>query len=159
MLRNRCRILLVDDDADTLYVLRTFLELECFDRVLTAETGPQALKLAQEFKPHIVLLDVMMPGNYDLAMLRSLRSELGAGCKIWALTGRADLDLKQSGFDEHLIKPIEPQVLIDLLKPVCSSVSMLMQSVGRSLECSSRLQGELDRRHTRGKWRGIERRY
>jgi DNA-binding response OmpR family regulator len=101
------RVLVVDDQPDVvdlLCVLLRQLGLEC----RTAETGEDALRVAQEFAPHIVFLDIGLPDitGYDVA--RSIRAG-GSGAYIVAVTGwGSEQDVQKAfdaGFDEHIMKP------------------------------------------------------
>jgi CheY-like chemotaxis protein len=95
------------------------LEIEgCETR--TAFSGPEALKVAEEFQPDVALLDIGMPGltGYDVArMLRS--SSRTAEVFLVAVTGWGQAHDKQAahdaGFDAHLTKPINLQQVIDLI--------------------------------------------
>ena len=113
------RVLVVDDNqasADTLH-----WTVELFgDEVKSCHDGKIALKLAAEFKPDVVLLDIGMPGMDGLQVCEALRamSEL-PHLKIIAQTGWGDEQMRlktaAAGFDLHLVKPVDPHVLEDML--------------------------------------------
>jgi CheY-like chemotaxis protein len=113
------RVLVVDDNqasADTLH-----WTVELFgDEVKSCHEGKTALKLAAEFKPDVVLLDIGMPGMDGLQVCAYLRAmpELGQ-MKIIAQTGWGDEQMRlktaSAGFDLHLVKPVDPRVLEDML--------------------------------------------
>jgi DNA-binding response OmpR family regulator len=110
------QVLVVDDDALTLEILRTILDLEDFD-VRTATDGPSALAAVREERPDVVVLDVMMPGMSGLDVCAELRSEPATkDLPIILLTARdADADRKsglESGADAYLTKPFSPLKLI-----------------------------------------------
>jgi len=113
------RVLVVDDNqasADTLH-----WTVELFgDDVKSCHDGKTALKLAADFKPDVVLLDIGMPGMDGLQVCQALRAmpEL-SHIKIIAQTGWGDdqmrLKTASAGFDLHLVKPVDPHVLEDML--------------------------------------------
>jgi PAS domain S-box-containing protein len=118
----RRRILVVDDSPDAADSLTLLLRL-AGQEVRTAYDGPSALALAQEFRPEVVFLDIGMPGMDGHEVARRLRRlrEL-AGTLVVALTGWGqEQDRRQSqeaGFDRHLVKPVEPHALNELLADV-----------------------------------------
>lgn len=110
--------MLVEDDADSRQSLGMLLEMWGHD-VALAETGSQALELAEAHTPRIVLLDVNLPDvdGYELAgRLRSLRAFPE---HMIALTGYdSDGDRERSrnaGFRHHLVKPVDLDRLRELL--------------------------------------------
>ena len=115
----RHRILVVDDNVDAANSLGQLLEM-LGNEVLTCYDGASGIKAASTFQPGILLCDVAMPkmNGYDTA--RSIRAEeWGKNTVLVALTGygHAD-DLKKSadaGFDHHLVKPLDVDVLLTLL--------------------------------------------
>jgi len=113
------RILVVDDNRDAADGLAEVLRLHGH-QVRTANNGPEALRLAMALRPHAVLLDLGMPNmsGYDTAQL--LRARLGSAVLIVATTGWGQDEHRQrsqrSGFDHHLVKPIDPDAVRELLK-------------------------------------------
>lgn len=107
------RILLADDDAMILDVLRYQLEKEGY-QVLTAEDGQQALDLAQAAHPDLVLLDVMMPKLQGWEVCRELRR--ASTVPILMLTARGEemdrvLGL-ELGADDYIVKPFSFRELL-----------------------------------------------
>ena len=84
-----------------------------------AYDGVVALELASTFHPDIVLLDIGLPGRDGYDVARALRQSYPRPLHIVAMTGYGrDEDRRRSrdaGFDLHLVKPIEPTELFDLL--------------------------------------------
>jgi signal transduction histidine kinase/CheY-like chemotaxis protein len=113
------RILLVDDNQDAALSLQALLELEGH-RVTLAFTGRSALDDAARLDADAVILDIGLPdvSGYDVA--RSLRAERGLPAPLLiALTGYGrEQDVRrvrEAGFDHHLVKPADPQLLLEIL--------------------------------------------
>jgi PAS domain S-box-containing protein len=113
------RVLVVDDDSSVLQLVEKLLS-DCDAIVLTAGSVREALKALPRFRPHVVLSDIQMPGadGYDLIRrLRDLPPEQGGRTPAAALTafaGEADRrSVLKAGFQMHLTKPVQPQVLLD----------------------------------------------
>ena len=113
------RILVVDDNQDSACSMTLLLELQGH-QVNVAHGGQTALKLAGEFRPDVILLDIGMPGMNGYEVARQLRvQDAFADTLLVAVTGygRAS-DVKQTeaaGFDHHLVKPIDYEKLQSLL--------------------------------------------
>jgi PAS domain S-box-containing protein len=115
----RRRVLVVDDNVDAADSLAMLLRLEGQD-VRAAHDGRAALKLADEFRPELVFLDIGMPGMDGYEVCRQLRQQPGLeDALVVALTGWGqDEDRRRSqeaGFDLHFVKPVEPGALRQLL--------------------------------------------
>jgi CheY-like chemotaxis protein len=109
------RILVADDNRDAADTLAKMLKLFGHE-VRIAYDGEEAVQVAADFVPDLALLDIGMPrlNGYDAA--RSIRSQpRGGRIKIVALTGWGQPEDKRrsqsAGFDEHLVKPVDPAVL------------------------------------------------
>ncbi|HTV50412.1 MAG TPA: response regulator [Steroidobacteraceae bacterium] len=117
----RMRILVADDNFDAAQSLALMLSMEGHE-VRTASNGLEALQLAQDFHPQVALLDIGMPklDGYETARQLRQRPE-GKSLLLFALTGWGQEDDKerarQAGFDRHLVKPLEPEMLNELLAP------------------------------------------
>ncbi len=116
----KCTILVVDDSRDGADSLSFLLTAGGHD-VVTAYDGRTALSLAQERLPDVVLLDIGMPdvSGYDVA--RSIRREAwGRNMRLIALTGWGQAEHRrrslEAGFDDHLVKPVELEMLENLLQ-------------------------------------------
>ena len=114
------KVLLVDDEQDILVLLKYNLEKENF-LVQTASNGREGIEVAKEFKPDIIVLDVMMPEMdgietcLELRKIPALKNVL-----ITFLTARGE-DYSQiagfdSGADGYITKPIKPRLLVSRLK-------------------------------------------
>ncbi|MBL8286547.1 MAG: response regulator [Rubrivivax sp.] len=112
-------LLVVDDNADAGDSLRLLLT-SLGHRVRIARDGAGALAAIATEPPEVVLLDIGMPGMDGCEVARRIRAERAFdGTKLVALTGHglpADRrEALESGFDAHLVKPVEPAVLLALL--------------------------------------------
>jgi len=115
----RRNILIADDNPDALESLALMLRLEGHE-VACASDGEEALALAGERRPEIVVLDVGMPKLDGCEVARRIRAESwGRAAVLVALTGWGqDIDRRRSreaGFDMHLVKPVDPATLCDML--------------------------------------------
>lgn len=114
------RILLVDDEEDILEFVSYNLKLEGWE-VQTATNGLDAIKIAKDFLPHLILLDVMMNGMDGVQTCSELRAIPQLSQTIIAmLTARAEDYSQIAGFeagaDDYIAKPIRPKVLVSRLK-------------------------------------------
>jgi CheY-like chemotaxis protein len=117
---SRGTILVVDDSQDGADSL-AFLLKAAGHEVMTAYDGRTALKLAEQHQPDVVLLDIGMPevSGYDVA--RAIRREVwGRNMRLIALTGWGQAEHRrrslEAGFDDHLVKPVELEMLENLLQ-------------------------------------------
>ena len=114
------RILLVDDEKDILEFLSYNLKKEGFE-VATCTNGQMALNILDEFKPNLIVLDVMMPGMDGIETCETIRSNSNYDhILITFLTARAE-DYSQvagleAGADDYINKPIKPKVLVSRVK-------------------------------------------
>lgn len=116
----RRRVLVVDDNPDAADSLALLLGFAGQD-VRTTYDGLSALEQAQEFAPEVVLLDIGMPGMDGYEVARRLRNEGGLHqALLVALTGWGQEEDRrrsaEAGFDHHLVKPVEPKRLRELLR-------------------------------------------
>ncbi len=113
------RVLVVDDNRDAAESLALMLRLDGHE-VRVAHDGPAALEAASAFRPEVVLLDIGLPrmSGHEVAA-RLLRQPHAGRRLLVAMTGYGqDEDRRRSheaGFDHHLVKPVDPQTLRDLL--------------------------------------------
>ena len=124
-LQARHRILVVDDNEDGAETLATLLGLYGHE-VRIAHDGAAALAAADAYRPDVILLDIGLPGmdGYEVARRLRDRNEFRA-TRLIALTGWGqDTDRERSrsaGFDLHLVKPVDPGKLRELLDARSSS--------------------------------------
>ncbi len=117
--RQPLRVLVVDDNAEVARGL-TLLLARWGCEVRVAYDGPAALETARTWRPELVLLDIGMPGMDGYEVAQRLRQEQGGeGLTLAALTGYGQEEVRgrarAAGFDYHMVKPVDPGVLKDLL--------------------------------------------
>lgn len=128
------RILLVDDEPDIVEFLRYNLNKEGFE-VESANNGKDALLVAARFKPHVILLDVMMPDMDGIETCEELRAnEVTRDTLIAFLTARGEDYSQIAGFeaggDDYITKPIKPKVLISRIKALLKRSVRSVKSTG-----------------------------
>ncbi|HEU4931860.1 MAG TPA: ATP-binding protein [Pyrinomonadaceae bacterium] len=114
------RVLVVDDNRDSAETLSMLLEL-MGNEISVAYDGEQALTIANEIKPDVVLLDIGLPKMNGYEVARQIRNEpWGSNPILVAITGwgqTEDKDLsRESGFDHHLVKPVDHDHLLKLIQ-------------------------------------------
>ncbi|MEK7476938.1 MAG: response regulator [Candidatus Coatesbacteria bacterium] len=119
---DRLRVLIVEDDARLLEVMKDVLTETGEFLVQTATGGLDAGLAIAEFNPDAVVLDVMLEDVPGSAVVRRLRqSSLGRSVRIIAISGRASpedvAEIKAAGADIFLAKPFEPRDLLKALRP------------------------------------------
>jgi PAS domain S-box-containing protein len=112
------RVLAVDDDADALKLLRETLEAAGSD-VAIASSGATALDTIAEFRPHVLIADIGMPGMDGIELIRRIRQSPDRATRevpAAALTAYARSEDRvaslQNGFQMHLAKPVDPAELV-----------------------------------------------
>ncbi len=114
----RRRILVVDDNEDTADSLGLLLTL-AGNEVRTAHDGLKAVEVAAAFRPAVVLLDIGLPKLNGYEAARRIRELQGKDVALIAVTGWGQEEdkrqAKEAGFDFHLVKPLDPATLRDLL--------------------------------------------
>jgi CheY-like chemotaxis protein len=127
------RVLVADDNRDGAETLSMLLEL-LGHRVRMAHDGQQAICEAGAFMPHIVFMDLGMPGMDGLEATRRIRAEpWGNEMRIVALTGwgqdQARERSRAAGCDGHLVKPVEPADLATLIGTLIAQPSRLSDAL------------------------------
>jgi len=110
------KVLVVDDEPDIIELLKYNLEKDGY-KVKTAANGIKAIKIAKEFLPDLILLDIMMPKMDGIEACRQLREiPETADTKIIFLTARmeeySEVAAFEMGADDYLVKPVKPRALI-----------------------------------------------
>jgi len=128
------KILLVDDEPDILEFISYNLRKENYE-VITASNGEEGLKVAKRENPHLILLDVMMPGMDGIETCDQIRNTPELNETLIAfLTARGEDYSQVAGFDagadDYITKPIKPKVLV-------SRIKALLRRYGQSQKSSS----------------------
>jgi two-component system response regulator MtrA len=107
------RVLVVDDDASLAEMLTIVLRQEGFDSRVCAR-GDLALAEFRDYKPDVLLLDLMLPGKDGIDVCKEIRAE--SGVPIVMLTAKGDtIDVVvglESGADDYIVKPFKPKELV-----------------------------------------------
>jgi CheY-like chemotaxis protein len=120
------RVLIVDDERDAADSLKVLVGLWGHD-ACAAYGGEEALGLAGAFRPHVVLLDVAMPGMDGREVARRLRADpVTAGARVLAVSGYGQREEVQksldAGFHGHITKPAEPSQLQLVLERLAAAL-------------------------------------
>jgi CheY-like chemotaxis protein len=113
-------VLVADDNADAADSMVVMLQLLGHEAVV-ARDGLEAVAVAERERPELVLLDIGMPGLNGYEVCRRLRAlPWAASLRIVAVTGWGQDDdraqSREAGFDEHLVKPVDPATLGEVLQ-------------------------------------------
>ena len=122
------KILIVDDEPDILEILKYNLQKEDFE-VAVASDGEEGIRVAQQFRPDLIVLDIMMPNMDGVEVCRTLRTEEAFRQTLIAFLTAREEDYSQIaaldvGGDDYITKPIKPRVFI-------SRVKALLRRAGR----------------------------
>jgi two-component system alkaline phosphatase synthesis response regulator PhoP len=113
------RVLVVDDDAKTVELVKLYLNRDGY-RVFTAYDGMEALRLAQEGHPDLIVLDLMLPGISGLEVCQTIRAD--SDVPIIMLTAKATDQDKLNGLDmgadDYVTKPFSPRELAARVRAV-----------------------------------------
>jgi CheY-like chemotaxis protein len=110
------RVLVVEDNRDSAESLRRLLYYSGYE-VAVAHTGQEGLRTAKRMRPDVVLCDIGLPDTNGFVVATALREEAATcGARLIAVTAYGeDEDRRramQAGFDLHLVKPVDPEVLL-----------------------------------------------
>lgn len=135
MTQKKYKILLVDDEIDILEFLSYNLKKEGYE-VYTATNGDSAIKMALSHLPHLILMDVMMPGRDGVETCEELRAYPQLNNSIIAfLTARSEDYSQIAGFeagaDDYINKPIKPKVLQTRIKALLKRSEGPQRDIGR----------------------------
>ncbi len=120
MKKKDIKILLVDDEPDILEIVGYNLSSEGY-QISTAKNGAEAVEKAKKVNPHLIILDVMMPGMDGIEACEQIRKipEL-SNVIITFLTARGEDYSQVAGFDagadDYITKPVKPKVLVSKVK-------------------------------------------
>jgi CheY-like chemotaxis protein len=114
--KNHLRVLVVEDNRDAAESLQALLAL-CGYQVVVAYTGQEALAAARRLQPHVVLCDIGLPDSDGYVIASILRQSADTtGARLIAVTAYGQSKDRRralaAGFDEHLVKPVDPKMLL-----------------------------------------------
>lgn len=113
------RILIVDDDENIAELISLYLMKECFETKCVLD-GEEALKAYREFHPHLILLDLMLPGMDGYQVCREIRKD--SSIPIIMLSAKGEIFDKvlglELGADDYMIKPFDSKELVARVKAV-----------------------------------------
>ncbi|MFK7750829.1 MAG: response regulator transcription factor [Kordia sp.] len=120
MKKKEIKILLVDDEPDILEIVGYNLSSEGY-QIFTAINGVDAVAKAKKIKPHLIIMDVMMPEMDGMEACENIRKDSSlANTIITFLTARGEDYSQVAGFDagadDYITKPIKPKVLVSKVK-------------------------------------------
>ena len=120
MKKSDIKILCVDDEPDILEILKYNLSNEGYN-VSTAKDGVSAIKKANDTKPNLIIMDVMMPNMDGIEACEKLRNDLKFNDTIiMFLTARGEdyshVAAYEAGADDYVTKPVKPKVLLSKVK-------------------------------------------
>ncbi|MBI4224417.1 MAG: response regulator, partial [Deltaproteobacteria bacterium] len=118
--KSKKKILIVDDNADTVEILKSLLEKEGY-KVLVSQDGEEGVAMAVQQIPDLILMDINMPGlRGDMAAMRIRGEEATRHIPIVILTGVEDVQEKvlasQAGVVDYITKPYSPEKLLIQIK-------------------------------------------
>lgn len=133
----KIKVLIVDDHQVVRQGLRTFLGLnEDIQVIGEASDGQEAIELATQLRPNVILMDLVMPGLDGIAATARIKS-LGLGSRVIALTSFAENDKVfpaiQAGASSYLLKDVSPEALVEAIRAVHRGEARLHPEVMRKL--------------------------
>ena len=113
------RVMIVDDDANIAELISLYLAKECYETKIVYD-GEEALKVFPEFRPNIILLDLMLPGMDGYQVCREIRRR--SNTPIIMLSAKGEVFDKvlglELGADDYMIKPFDSKELVARVKAV-----------------------------------------
>jgi len=132
------RTIVIDDEPDNRSAVRALLE-HAGAEVVALDSGETVALALQEFRPHVLIIDISMPGEDGyavIARIRRLPVEQGGDTPAVSLTAHARSEDRAramtSGFQEHLAKPVDVPHLLATLRRLAGRATSITPPVGRS---------------------------
>lgn len=121
------RVLVVEDHRDAAEMLQDLLEMNGYE-VQIALTGPEGVRAAREYHPDVILCDLGLPGMDGYEVAAALRTAPGgARHRLVAVTGYGQAEdrrrTREAGFQAHLVKPIDPEELREVLLMLAEDIA------------------------------------
>ena len=144
------KILVIDDEEKILNLVISYLEKEGYE-ILTAQDGLSGLKIAQAFKPDIIVLDIMLPGMDGIELLSQLRRE--SNVYVILLTAKTEETDKIVGLavgaDDYVTKPFSPRELTARIKAALRRLNLGGQQLERNVLSHKQITIDLGSRKIR----------
>ncbi len=124
------KVIVVDDDVDTVEVFCEYLEIKDIDVVGRGHSGKKAVDLYENLRPDVVLLDVMMPeydGFYGLANIKNINPEAKVIMVTADLTYDTEKKLKELNASAVIYKPYEIDSVIETIHKVNNGIITILQ--------------------------------
>jgi diguanylate cyclase (GGDEF)-like protein len=142
----RIRVLVVDDDASLRAMLKALMN-QAGHEVFEATNGQQGFEMALDLRPHLMVVDWMMPQMDGIELTRALRqTKIGRGIYVLILTGLEDeeklVEAFEAGVDDYMTKPLKARVLAARLR-AGQRVVQLQQEIERDREEIRKFAAEL----------------
>ena len=134
---DKIRLLIADDHSMVRQGLKQILELEKDITVVAlASNGDEAVKLAREYKPDVILMDINMPGTNGIQAIKELKQDKHT-CKVIVLTIHQDREYLfktiQMGAEGYVLKDAEPSVLVEAIRSVFGGQSYIQSNMTKEL--------------------------
>lgn len=132
------KILIVDDEKDLVSLVSLHMKMAGYD-VLSAADGEKALEIAEDEKPDLIILDLMLPKVAGWEVCKRLRQDPGIkNVPVIMLTARAEIEDKLKGFeagaDDYVTKPFSPRELVSRVKRVLVRAEPVLQKPRRYIK-------------------------
>lgn len=131
------RVLIVDDDANIAELISLYLTKECYETLIVHD-GEEALRVFGEFKPNIILLDLMLPGIDGYQVCREIRT--GSSLPIIMLSAKGEVFDKvlglELGADDYMEKPFDSKELVARVKAVLRRYKPVIAAPASDAKCA-----------------------
>jgi len=122
MEENRHQVLVVDDEEDILNLIKTILNTKGYE-IITAQSGQEALEKLKEKIPHLIILDILMPGMEGYEVCRRIRKNpIFKHIPIIILSAKGSVEEEiegwRLGIDEYKVKPFNPEELVAIVDAI-----------------------------------------
>jgi len=119
-MQNPLKALIVDDEDSLRKLMVLRFQQEGFN-VLSADNGKDGLRLAEEEKPHVIILDIIMPAMHGFEVIQKIRENHALDKTVVVMTSaksyKPDIDAaKRMGADDYCIKPTDFDELLDIVR-------------------------------------------